>query len=149
MLTALRLGGSSVVMGFSTGLITPALSTRKRTSSPLRSQRCQLSQSDCRDADHSHCQLMIEDLSSSATCWSVSVLQLVADQSDMLGVRRSDLCQSSLITAQTVWMCSSCLSAALQETPSCCVHFHPSIQCLENHLYFFFSLLLAQMSLSW
>lgn len=123
MLTELGLGGGSVMTEISTGLITSALSAHNRTSSPIRSQQCQLIQSDYRDADHSHRQLMMEDLSSGATCWLVSVLHVAAAQRDMLSVRRSDLCQGSPITAQTVWMCSSCLSAALKEMPSCCVRF--------------------------
>ena len=48
---------------------------------------------------------MEEAMSSGATCWSVSVLQVAADQSDMLAVRRSDLCPGLPITAQTVCVC--------------------------------------------
>lgn len=126
-------------MRISTGLITSVLSTRIRTSLPIRSRRYQLTQSAAEAADHAHCQLG-EALSSGATCWFVSALQVAAARSDVLGVRRVDLRQGSPITAQTVWMCSSCLSAALRETASCCVHFNHSIRCLENAFYYVFLL---------
>jgi len=79
------MGGGSAAMGISTGQITSALSTQKRTWSPITSQRCQLIQSDCpsSDAGHSHRQFITEKMRrstsvgrASAACWCVAVLRV-------------------------------------------------------------------------
>lgn len=54
---------------------------------------------------------MVLDLSSGVTCWSVSVLQVAEAQSDMLGVRRSDL-------SGFPYYCSDCLN--VQQLPVSC-----------------------------